>query len=152
MVNIKIKFVDLSLQFKSLRSEILSRVTNVLESGDYILGREVKEFEDTFAKYCETKFAIGVGNGTDALSICMKALGIGNGDEVITAPNSFAILVLIFLSDFNSLCPISSASILLYQCLLNSFAAVVFPEPIEPVMPSIIFKSIIDIYLQFKKL
>lgn len=89
MVNIKIKFVDLSLQFKSLRSEILSRVTNVLESGDYILGREVKEFEDTFAKYCETKFAIGVGNGTDALSICMKALGIGNGDEVITAPNSF---------------------------------------------------------------
>lgn len=89
MNNIKVKFVDMSLQFYSLKSEIVQRVISALESGDYILGSEVKEFETAFAKYCDCKFAVGVGNGTDALFLCMKAVGIGNGDEVITSPNSF---------------------------------------------------------------
>jgi len=89
MSNIKIKFVNLSLQFNSLKPEIMPRVISALESGDYILGSEVKEFESAFAKYCDSKYALGVGNGTDALFLCMKALGISSGDEVITAPNSF---------------------------------------------------------------
>ncbi len=87
--NVKVKFVDLSAQFESAKAEIVSRINSVLESGDYILGSEVKEFEREFAKYCGCSYAIGVGNGTDALFLCMKALGIGQGDEVITAPNSF---------------------------------------------------------------
>jgi len=89
MNKLKVKFVNISLQFNLLKSEIVPRIISVLGSGDYILGSEVKEFETNFAKYCECKYAIGVANGTDALSICMKAVGIGNGDEVITTPNSF---------------------------------------------------------------
>jgi dTDP-4-amino-4,6-dideoxygalactose transaminase len=89
MNNIKVKFVDLPLQLESQKSEIVSKIVSVMESGDYILGSEVKEFEKKFAKYCDCKYAVGIANGTDALFLSMKALGIGNDDEVITAPNSF---------------------------------------------------------------
>jgi len=85
----KIKYIDLGKQFKQIESEIMPRLKEVLESGKYILGDDVKEFEENFAKYCGTKYAIGVADGTDALILSMKALGIGKGDEVITAPNSF---------------------------------------------------------------
>ena len=85
----KVKFVNLGLQFESLRAEILKSIASVLESGDYILGKEVREFEKSFAEYCGTKYAIGVANGTDALFLSMIALGIKKGDGIITAPNSF---------------------------------------------------------------
>jgi len=58
-------------------------------SGQFILGEEVKKFEESLAKIAGAKHAIGVDNGTDALVLALKALGIGKGDEVITAPNSF---------------------------------------------------------------
>jgi len=61
----------------------------LLKTGQFTLGPQVKELEDEFAKLCQTKYAVGVNSGTDALFLSMKALGVGQGDEVITAPNSF---------------------------------------------------------------
>jgi len=84
-----VKYVDLPLQFRRYKHEILQRIEQVCESGQYILGPELERFEKDFAVYCQCKHAIGVANGTDALFLVMKALGIGPGDEVITATNSF---------------------------------------------------------------
>jgi len=85
----KIPFVDLKRQYGYIREEAESKVREVLENGQYILGKEVENFEKEFAKYCGVKYAIGVASGTDALVISLKALGIGLGDEAITVPNTF---------------------------------------------------------------
>ncbi|AGF59284.1 DegT/DnrJ/EryC1/StrS family aminotransferase [Clostridium saccharoperbutylacetonicum] len=80
-----IPLIDLKAQYKSI-SEDLDRVTKeVLSSANYIMGKNVTEFEMEFAEYIGVKHAISVGNGTDALVIALKSLGIGNGDEVITS-------------------------------------------------------------------
>lgn len=84
-----VPYVDLGELNDRHRGELLSAVDRVISSGMYILGEEVETFEAAFARYCGTRFAVGVANGTDALVLAMKALGIGPGDEVITAPNSF---------------------------------------------------------------
>lgn len=84
-----VKYVNMPAQFDSIGNEVMKKAEEVLKSGDYVLGKELKEFEGSFARYCGTKHALGVANGTDALFLVMKALGIGPGDEVITAPNSF---------------------------------------------------------------
>ncbi len=84
-----IKYVDIAAQYASLRDEILKKVDEVMGSGDFILGSELKAFERDFAAYCGVSHSLGVANGTDALFLVMKALGVGPGDEVITAPNSF---------------------------------------------------------------
>ena len=62
-----VKFVDLGKQYLSLRQEILDKFDEISKNGDYILSKEVNEFEENFAKYCGTKYAVGVGNGSDAL-------------------------------------------------------------------------------------
>jgi dTDP-4-amino-4,6-dideoxygalactose transaminase len=80
-----IPLIDLKAQYKSI-SEDLDRVTKeVLSSANYIMGKNVTEFEKEFAEYIGVKHAISVGNGTDALVIALKSLGIGIGDEVITS-------------------------------------------------------------------
>ena len=80
-----IPLIDLKAQYKSI-SEDIDRVTKeVLSSAGYIMGKNVTEFEKEFAEYIGVKHAISVGNGTDALVIALKSLGIGPGDEVITA-------------------------------------------------------------------
>ena len=84
-----VKFVDLGKQYLSLRQEILDKFDEISSNGDYILSKEVSEFEENFAMYCGTKYAVGVGNGSDALYLSLLSLGIGPDDEVITAPNSF---------------------------------------------------------------
>jgi len=89
MNKILVKYINFPLQYKKIKTELFRTIENVFESGNFILGSEVEKFEKNFAKYCETKYALGVGNGTSALFLVMKALGIGNGDEVITASNSF---------------------------------------------------------------
>src|SRR3989344_1994281 len=86
---VKVRFVNLEAQLTLIKDVIISKITSFLESGYYIFGPELNNFEKSVAEYCESKFAIGVGNGTDALFLSLKALGIGNGDEVITVPNSF---------------------------------------------------------------
>lgn len=86
---IKIPLLDLKAQYNSIKEEINSAVTEVLESGQYVMGPFVAEFEKVMAEYCGTKHAIAVANGTDALLLTLDALGIGPGDEVITSPFTF---------------------------------------------------------------
>jgi len=84
----KVKYVELLKQANV--EAILSDIRELLlKTGQFTLGQPVTEFEARFAKLCKTKYAIGVNSGTDALFLTMKALDIGSGDEVITAPNSF---------------------------------------------------------------
>ncbi|MFC1768263.1 DegT/DnrJ/EryC1/StrS family aminotransferase [Nanoarchaeota archaeon] len=85
----KVKYVDIPLQYQNLKSELLPKIESVLESGHFVFGPLLESLEKRFASHCSTKYAIGVANGTDALFLSLKALGIGTGDEVITAPNSF---------------------------------------------------------------
>ncbi len=79
---------DLNAQYRTLREEVLSAIQSVLEGASFILGDEVEQFEKEFAHYCQTRFAVGVANGTDALTLALKAMGIGPDDEVITVPNT----------------------------------------------------------------
>lgn len=85
----KIQMVDLSVSYPEIREEIDSAVKNVLDKTNFILGEEVKIFENDFAKYCGAKYAVGVANGTDAIKIALVASGIKSGDEVITTPFTF---------------------------------------------------------------
>ena len=82
-------FVDLKAQFRSEEDDLVAIFKEVGNSGNFILGHGVSLFEKNIASYCNTAFALGVGNGSDSLFLIMKALGIGPGDEVITQPNSF---------------------------------------------------------------
>jgi len=84
-----VKYIDLTLQYNNLKEDLLKSVEKVFETGQFIMGPQVKELETRFAKYCSCKYAVGVANGTDALYLSLKALNIGAGDEVITVPNSF---------------------------------------------------------------
>src|SRR6266702_2033656 len=70
------------------QSEIDHNLTTVLESGQYVMGPMLKRFERELAAYHGSKFAVGVGNGTDAIWLTLMALGISQGDEVITHPNT----------------------------------------------------------------
>lgn len=85
----KIPYIDLKSQHLQLKDEIEKAVLKVLTHSNFILGEEVEEFEEKFARYCGLKYAISVNSGTDALFLAMKSLGIGEKDEVITVPNSF---------------------------------------------------------------
>ena len=75
-------------QYQSHKNEILKSIKRVLDKGCYILGPEVEEFETNFASYCNVDYAIGVNSGTDALTLALRALAIGAGDEVITASHT----------------------------------------------------------------
>jgi len=86
---VKIPLVDLKAQYHSIKDEILEAVSSVMEESAFIGGSHVRKFESDFAEFCGAKCCIGVGNGTDAIFIALKSLGIGPGDEVITAANSF---------------------------------------------------------------
>ncbi|MBT3538545.1 DegT/DnrJ/EryC1/StrS family aminotransferase [Candidatus Parcubacteria bacterium] len=79
-----IPFVDFKTQYSNLKGEIDEAVHRVLDSGWYILGNEVKAFEQEFASYIGTKYCIGVASGTEAIALSLMALGIHPGDEVIT--------------------------------------------------------------------
>lgn len=85
----KVPYIHLGQQHASIRKEILNSIGTLLDSGDFILGAETVKFEQRFAELTQTKHAIGVGNGTDTMILVMRALGIGQKDEVITAPNSY---------------------------------------------------------------
>lgn len=84
-----IPLMELTRQYESLKEELDTAALGVLHSGKYILGDEVAQYEKEFAAYCGTKYAVGVGNGTDALILALLAAGIGQGDEVITCAMSF---------------------------------------------------------------
>jgi len=85
---VKVKYVDLPKQANV--EAILTDIKEILlKTGQFTLGQPVAEFEARFAGLCKTKYAVGLNSGTDALFLALKALNIGSGDEVITAPNSF---------------------------------------------------------------
>jgi dTDP-4-amino-4,6-dideoxygalactose transaminase len=85
----KIPYINLKDQHVRLKNELMEAIGGVLDGADFILGKEVRVFEEKIAEYCGTRYAVGVNSGTDALFLTLKAYGIGPGDEVITAPNSF---------------------------------------------------------------
>lgn len=85
-----IPLVDLKSQSRSIKQDVLRRMEAVIDDARYILGQEVADFEAQFAEYCGTSHCVGMANGTEAIHMALRALGIGPGDEVITAGNSFA--------------------------------------------------------------
>ncbi len=84
-----VPFVDLKAQHRSIADEVQQAILAVFERSDFILGQDVGLFEEEFAAYCDAKHAVGVDSGTSALELALRALGIGPGDEVITAANTF---------------------------------------------------------------
>jgi dTDP-4-amino-4,6-dideoxygalactose transaminase len=84
-----VPFVDLATQYNSIKPEIDNAIATVIAKTAFIGGPHLKTFEADFAKFCDVKHCIGVGNGTDAITIALKALGVGPGDEVLTVANSF---------------------------------------------------------------
>jgi dTDP-4-amino-4,6-dideoxygalactose transaminase len=85
----QVPFVDLGAQYRTIAAEIDEAVSKVIRETDFILGREVRLFEEEFARFCEVQYAIGVDSGTSALELALRAYDIGRGDEVITVANSF---------------------------------------------------------------
>ena len=85
----KIPILDLREQYKTIEKDVDKAVKKVMDSQSFILGDELKALEGEISLYCNTKYAIGVASGTDALILSLKALGIKKGDEVITSPFTF---------------------------------------------------------------
>lgn len=84
-----IKFLDMNPMHNTIKDEVMNAIEKVYDSSWYILGNEVKSFEDEFAKYCGSNFCIGVGNGLEALHLILKGYDIGEGDEVIIPSNTY---------------------------------------------------------------
>lgn len=85
----KINFIDLKAQYDSIKDELDLAVAEVIGSSSFVLGPSVARFEKEFAAYCGSRHCVAVNSGTSALFLILKALGIGAGDEVITAANTF---------------------------------------------------------------
>lgn len=85
----KIPFLDLKAGILELRQELSTAIDRVVDSGVYVLGSEVDQFESEFANFCESKYCVGVANGLDALHLTLKAWNIGPGDEVIVPSNTY---------------------------------------------------------------
>jgi dTDP-4-amino-4,6-dideoxygalactose transaminase len=88
-MTIQIPFLDLKSLYSELKEELDAAYRRVMESGWYILGKEVEAFEAEFADYCTAKYCIGVANGLDALHLIIRAYGIGPDDEVIVPANTY---------------------------------------------------------------
>jgi len=86
---VQIPLINLKKQYETIKSNLEPNLLEVLSSANYIMGDNVKNFEKEMCEYLGVKNAISVGNGTDALVIALKALGIGEGDEVITSTFTF---------------------------------------------------------------
>jgi dTDP-4-amino-4,6-dideoxygalactose transaminase len=85
----KIPFMDLTGCYREIYDQVLLRIRHVIDHSDFIGGKEVSGFEEEFSMFCNVNHAVGCANGTDALMIALKALGIGEGDIVLTVPNTF---------------------------------------------------------------
>ena len=89
-----IKFLDLQKVNERFRDEIDKRINGILDRGWYLQGQENQQFCESFARYCGTKYAIGVANGLDAINLIIKAYGFGPGDEIIVPANTFIATIL----------------------------------------------------------
>lgn len=84
-----IPFVDLDAQYQSIKPEIMKAIEGILDTKDFIQGKSVDEFQRNFNEVHGTKFTVGCANGTSAITVAFRSLGVGQGDEVITPANSF---------------------------------------------------------------
>jgi dTDP-4-amino-4,6-dideoxygalactose transaminase len=84
-----VPFLNLAAAYQELKSDIDSAVLRVMTAGQYIGGSEVEAFEEEFAAYCGSRYAVGVGNGLDALHLALRAMGVRSGDEVIVPANTY---------------------------------------------------------------
>ena len=110
-----VPFVDLSRAEREIHPTITGVIEDVVKNGNFILGPEVEAFEEEFARYCGVKRGVGGGSGTEALFLALRSVGVGPGDEVITAANTF-------IATFNaiSLCgavPVPVDAEPVYYCL-----------------------------------
>jgi dTDP-4-amino-4,6-dideoxygalactose transaminase len=92
-MSFSVPLLDLKAQYATIRNEVQAAVDRVIESQHFILGPEVDQLEREMAAYCRTKHAIGVTSGTDAILVALMVLGVGQGDEVITSPQTFVATV-----------------------------------------------------------
>jgi dTDP-4-amino-4,6-dideoxygalactose transaminase len=86
---VKVPYLDLKVQYHSIKADVHAAISRVLESSQFVLGAEVSEFEREFAAYCSAKDCIALNSGTSALHLALLAAGAGPGDEVITVPFTF---------------------------------------------------------------
>ena len=84
----KVRYSYLKQQFSNC-PEFWAKLKKFVKTGDFTLGKELKIFEQNFAKLIGTKYAVGVNSGTDAIKLSLKVLGVKQGDEIITAANTF---------------------------------------------------------------
>ena len=84
-----IPLVDLKAQYAALRTDIDAAIARVIANTSFIMGPEVRAFEEAFAAWCRARYAVGVSSGTAALELTLRALGVGPGDEVVTTPFTF---------------------------------------------------------------
>jgi len=99
-----VPFLDLKAQYRSIKEEADAAVSNVLESCQFALGKEVAAFEEEFAEYCGAQYGIGVNSGTSALHLALLAAGVGPGDEVVTVPFTFVATVAAII--YPGACPV----------------------------------------------
>ena len=85
----KIPYVNLKAQWNIEKKDLLPIIKKVFSDGKYVIGEEIEKFEKNISKVCNTKYAVALNSGTDALTMGLKLLGVKKGDEVITPPNSF---------------------------------------------------------------
>ena len=85
----RVPLLDIPASYEIILQDVKKNIDQVIQSGQFVLGPIVEELEEKIATYCETKYAVGVSSGTDALLISLMAAGIGEGDEVITTPFTF---------------------------------------------------------------
>ncbi len=88
-VSMQVPLLDLKAQYATIKEQVMPAISKVCESQALALGPAVADFEEKIATYCQSKYAVGVSSGTDALLVSLMALGIGEGDEVITTPFTF---------------------------------------------------------------
>ncbi len=84
-----VPLVDLGIQHRRMSRQVLDQMAQVMETTSFVLGPQVSAFEQAYAAFCEVPHCIGVGNGTDAIELALRAAGIGSGDEVIIPANTF---------------------------------------------------------------
>ena len=89
----KVKYINYPAQYAKLREQILEKIDSTLQAGDVMMRQQLDEFESHLAEFVNTKFALGLNSGTDALQLALKAAGVSDGDEVITVSNTFKIAV-----------------------------------------------------------
>jgi len=83
-----VPFGNLAREYQELKLEIDTAINSVLTNGWFILGKKLEEFESAFAQYCGVKYCVGVASGTEAIFLALKAIGVGDGDEIITVAHT----------------------------------------------------------------